>query len=166
MDADGSHVKRLTRELGYDGGPFFSPDGQWIVYRAYHPTTKADIAEYRRLLKQDLYHPTTLELWVMRADGSGKRQITHFNAASFAPFFFPDGKRVIFASNMNSGAGMGNFELYAVNLDGSGLERITYAEGFDGFPMFSPDGKRLVFASQRNTKSRETIDIFIADWVP
>lgn len=166
MDADGGHVKRLTRELGYDGGPFFSPDGQWIVYRAYHPTTPADIAEYRRLLKQDLYHPTTLDLWVMRADGSDKRQITHFNAASFAPFFFPDGRRIIFASNMHSGQGMGNFELYAVNLDGSGLERLTYAEGFDGFPMFSPDGSKLVFASQRNSKSREAIDIYIADWVP
>ena len=166
MDADGSHVKRLTRELGYDGGPFFSPDGQWIVYRAYHPTTKEDIAEYRRLLKQDLFHPTTLELWIMRADGSQKRQITRYNAASFAPFFFPDGKRIIFASNMHSAAGMGNFELYVVNLDGSGLERITYAEGFDGFPMFSPDGGKLVWASQRGARSREEINLFIADWVP
>ncbi|HYX69494.1 MAG TPA: hypothetical protein VE825_10205, partial [Terriglobales bacterium] len=93
MDADGSHVKRLTHELGYNGGPFFSSDGQWIVYRAYHPSSKADIAEFQGLLQQGLYHPTTLELWIMRADGSGKRQITHLNAASFAPFMFPGGKR-------------------------------------------------------------------------
>ena len=166
MDADGSHVKRLTHELGYNGGPFFSADGQWIVYRAYHPASKADVAGFQGLLKQGLYHPTTLELWIMRADGSGKRQITHLNAASFAPFMFPDGKRIIFASNANSGPGMGNFELYTVNLDGSGLERVTYAEGFDGFPMFSPDGSKLVWASQRGAKSREEINLFIADWVP
>ncbi|HYX69196.1 MAG TPA: hypothetical protein VE825_08685, partial [Terriglobales bacterium] len=166
MDAGGSHVKRLTHELGYNGGPFFSSDGQWIVYRAYHPTSRADVAEFQGLLKQGLYHPTTLELWIMRADGSDKRQITHLNAASFAPFLFADGKRIIFASNVNSGAGMGNFELYTVNLDGSGLERITYSEGFDGFPMFSPDGSKLVWASQRGAKSRQEINIFIADWVP
>jgi len=166
MDAGGGHVQRLTHELGYNGGPFFSPDGQWIVYRAYHPTSKKDIAEFQGLLRQGLYHPTTLEIWIMRADGSGQRQITHLNAASFAPFFFPDGKRIIFSSNVHSGPGMGNFELYTVDLDGGGLERITYAEGFDGFPMFSPDGSKLVWASQRNSKSRETIDIYIADWVP
>jgi Tol biopolymer transport system component len=164
MDADGRHVKRLTRELGYDGGPFFSPDSQWIVYRAYHPGTPAETKEYLQLLRENLFHPTTLELWVMRADGSQKRQITHNGAANFAPFFFPDGKRVIFASNLGVTTGMGNFELWAVNLDGSGLERITYAEGFDGFPMFSPDGKKLVWASQRNAKEKHEINVFVADW--
>ena len=165
MDADGSHVKRLTRELGYDGGPFFAPDGQWIVYRAYHPKTPAEIAEYKQLLKQGLIRPFNLELWVMKADGSQKRQITHLNAASFAPYFFPDGRRIIFSSNYGAKDGMGNFELYAINVDGSGLERITYSDGFDGFPMFSPDGKKLVFASNRNQKQPHETNVFIADWM-
>jgi Tol biopolymer transport system component len=164
MDADGRHVTRLTREAGYDGGPFFSPDSQWIVYRAYHPQTPAETQEYRRLLGENLFHPTTLELWVMRADGSQKRQITHNGAANFAPYFFPDGKRVIFASNLGTTSGMGNFELWAVNLDGSGVERITDSEGFDGFPMFSPDGKKLVWSSQRNAKEKHEINVFLADW--
>jgi Tol biopolymer transport system component len=102
----------------------------------------------------------------MKADGTHKRQITHLGAASFAPSFFPDGKRIIFSSNLGSTGGMGNFELYAINLDGSGLERITDSPGFDGFPVFSPDGKKLVWASNRNAKAPHETNIFIADWLP
>jgi len=166
MDANGKHVKQLTHELGYDGGPAFSPDGKWIVYRAYHPSTGKEIADYKELLKQNQIRPTTLELWIMKSDGSDKRQITHLNAASFAPAFFPDGKRIIFSSNQGSTGGMGNFELYAINADGTDLERITYSPGFDGFPMFSPDGKKLVWASNRNAKEPHETNIFVADWVP
>ena len=126
MDADGKHVKQLTHEIGYDGGPFFSPDGKWVLYRANHPKTEQEIAEYKDLLKQNQIRPTFLELWIMKADGSGKRQITDLGAASFAPSFFPDGKQIIFSSNLGSTGGMGNFELYAVGLDGQNPERITY----------------------------------------
>jgi Tol biopolymer transport system component len=164
MDANGKHVKQLTHELGYDGGPFFSKDRKWIVYRAYHPKTDAEIAEYKELLKQNLIRPTTLEIWLMKADGSGKRQITNLNAASFAPSFFPDGKRIVFATNVGSTGGMGNFELYTIKVDGTGLERITYSDGFDGFPMFSPDGKQLVWISHRNGKAPHETNVFIADW--
>jgi Tol biopolymer transport system component len=166
MDANGKHVKQLTHELGYDGGPVFSPDRQWIVYRADHPTSEAEIKDYKDLLAQGFIRPTTLEIWLMRADGSDKRQITHLNAASFAPGFFRDGKRIIFSSNQGSTGGMGNFELYAINSDGTGLEQITYSPGFDGFPMFSLDGKKLVWASNRNAKAPHETNIFIADWVP
>ena len=165
MDLDGKNVKQLTHELGYDGGPFFSYDSQWIVYRAYHPETEKDKAEYRALLKQYLIHPTTLEIWIMKADGSQKRQITNNGAANFAPYFFPDGKRIIFASNKADPAGR-DFDLYMINVDGSDLERITYNPTFDGFPMFSPDGSKLVFASNRHGSVPHETNVFIADWVP
>ncbi len=135
------------------------------MYRAYHPKTEKEITEYKELLKQNLIRPTTLEIWVMKADGSGKRQLTNLNAASFAPSFFHDGKRIIFSTNVGSTGGMGNFELYSMNVDGSGLERITNRDGFDGFPMFSPDGKQLVWVSHRNGKSLHETNVFIADWV-
>ena len=168
MDADGKNVRRLTHELGYDGGPFFSADGQWIVYRGHHPKTAQEIAEYKDLLRQNLIKPAALEIWVMRADGSQKRQLTNYHSASFAPFFLPDGKRVIFSSNLlaHDVNEMGNFEIFTINLDGSGLERITYNPTFDGFPMFSPDGKKLAFASNRNGKKPYETNVFIADWVP
>ncbi len=165
MDPDGRNVKRLTTEVGYDGGPFFSYDSQWIVYRAHHPKTEREIADYRALLKENLIRPTALEIWVMKADGSSKRQVTDNGKANFAPFFFPDGKRIIFASNMNDPRGR-NFDLYAINVAGTGLEQITHNSTFDGFPMFSPDGKKLVFASNRNAKAEGETNVFIADWVP
>jgi TolB protein len=164
MDANGKHVRRLTTELGYDGGPFWSYDGKQIVYRAYHPQTEKEKADYLSLLKQSLIRPTTLEIWVMNADGSNKRQVTHNGKANFAPYFFPDGKRIIFASNMDDPKGR-NFDLYKINVDGTALERITYNDTFDGFPMFSPDGKKLVFASNRDAKVRGETNIFIADWI-
>jgi Tol biopolymer transport system component len=164
MDSDGKNVKRLTSELGYDGGPFFSKDGQWIVYRAHHPTSERDIADYRALLRENLIRPTTLDIWVMKADGTGKRRITSNGKANFAPYFFPDGKRIIFSSNMNDPQGR-NFDLYAIGVDGQGLEQLTFNPTFDGFPMFSPDGKRLVFASNRNAKNQGETNIFVADWV-
>jgi Tol biopolymer transport system component len=164
MDADGKNVKRLTTALGYDGGPFFSRDGRQIVYRAYHPQTPEQIARYKQKLAENLIEPTVFELWVMNSDGTNKRQVTRLGAASFAPYFFPDGQRIIFASNVNDPKGR-NFDLYAVNVDGTGLERITYEETFDGFPMFSPDGRKLVFASNRKAKTRGDTNVFIADWV-
>jgi TolB protein len=164
MDARGKSVQRLTNELGYDGGPFFSHDGQQIVYRAHHPQTEKEKTDYLSLLKENLIRPSTLELWVMNADGSKKRQVTHNGKANFAPYFFPDNKRIIFASNMDDPKGR-NFDLYKINVDGSGLERITYNDTFDGFPMFSPNGKKLVFASNRKAKARGETNVFIADWV-
>ncbi|HEX4899535.1 MAG TPA: hypothetical protein VFV61_03335 [Pyrinomonadaceae bacterium] len=164
MDANGRNVRRLTNEIGYDGGPFYSRDGKQIVYRAYHPQSEKDKADYQSLLKANLIRPTTLEIWVMNADGSNKRQITQNGKANFAPYFFPNGKRIIFASNMDDPKGR-NFDLYTIKVDGSGLERITDNDTFDGFPMFSPDGKKLVFASNRNAKERGETNVFIADWV-
>ncbi|HEX8289626.1 MAG TPA: hypothetical protein VF556_16705 [Pyrinomonadaceae bacterium] len=166
MDADGKNVKRLTTELGYDGGAFFSPDGKQIVYRSYHPRTEAEIVRYKQRLAEDLIEPNNFEIWTMNADGTNKRQITKLGAASFAPFFTPDGKRIIFCTNyFATDARKRNFDLALINTDGTGLERVTFHETFDGFPMFSPDGKKLVFASNRNAAKQGDTNVFIADWV-
>jgi Tol biopolymer transport system component len=163
MNVDGSDVRRVTRRVGYDGGAFFSPDGTMLVWRAAYPESAADSADYLGLLARKLVRPTRLELWVAPADGSEARQVTHLGAASFAPYFHPDGRRIIFASNHPDRRSR-NFDLYLVNLDGSGLERVTTSPEFDAFPMFSPDGRRLVFASNRNAAQPGETNIFIADW--
>lgn len=166
MDTKGKNVKRLTNELGYDGGAFFSPDGKQIVYRSYHPKTAAEIARYKDRLANNLIEPTVFEVWVMNADGTNKRQVTKLSAASFAPFFTPDGKKIIFCTNyFASDPRKRNFDLALINVDGTGLERVTYNETFDGFPMFSPDGKKLVFASNRNAAKEGDTNVFVADWV-
>jgi TolB protein len=164
INPDGSAPTRLTHEVGYDGGAFFSADSKRIVYRAHHPTAPDAVADYRKLLSEGLIRPTTLEIFVMNADGSNKQQVTRNGAANFCPYFHPNGRQIIFVSNMGDPQKR-NFDIYIINVDGSGLERITYNESFDGFPMFNKDGKKLVFASNRyGSKSGET-NIFIADWV-
>jgi TolB protein len=164
MNVDGSDVRRLTTTVGYDGGPFFSPDGRLIVYRAQRPTTAEEVAEYKALLGAGLVRPTVLELWVMNADGADQRQVTSLGGANFAPYFHPDGKRIIFASNHLNPRGR-NFDLFMVDLDGTNLTQITTHGDFDGFPMFSPDGTKLVFASNRYGSVPGETNIFIADWV-
>ena len=164
MGADGSNVRRLTNSPGYDGGAFFSPDGNHIVYRAWHPRDTA-LANYRELLNQRLVRPNRMEIWIMDADGSNQHQITNLGGANFAPYYTPDGKRIIFSSNYKNPRSR-NFDLYLVNLDGTGLEQVTTHPEFDGFPMFSPDGKQLVWAANRSGASVGELNIYIADWTP
>jgi Tol biopolymer transport system component len=164
MKADGSDVKRLTNRVGPDGGPFFSWDGKLVAFRGRPLSAGAELDDYRALLKEALWRPTQLELYVMGRDGSNLRQVTKLGGANFAPSWHPDGKRLIFASNI-ADPKQRDFDIYLVNLDGTGLERVTYNDTFDGFPMFSPDGKHLVFASNRLAKTEGSTNVFIADWV-
>jgi Tol biopolymer transport system component len=163
MNPDGTNKEQLTDKLGYDGGAFYSHDGSKIIWRAYYPKTEKEISDYKYLLSDNSIGPMALQLWVMNADGSNKKQITNNGSANFGPFFFPKDNKIIFSSNMHD-LKRRDFDLYSVNIDGSGLERITYFDGFDGFPMFSPNGKYLVFASNRNQKDRGDTNLFICEW--
>ena len=165
MNGDGSDVRRLTNLPGPDGGPFFSPDGSKIVFRGRHPDKGPELDDYFALLKKAIWKPSGLDVFVMNRDGSHLQQVTKgLGGANWAPYWTPDGKRIIFASNMKDPRG-GNFDVYLINLDGTGLEQVTFDASFDGFPMFSPDGKRFVFASNRHDKSGTETNVFIADWI-
>ncbi len=165
MNPDGSGVRRLTREKGYDGGPFFSKDGKMIVYRASHPKNGRELEEYEENLEKRQIVGGRLDLFVMKSDGSDQRQITDNRASNFCPFFHPHEDQIIFSSNLHQPEGRG-FNLYLIRADGTNLERITFHQGFDSFPMFSPDGKRLVFVSNRNANQPGEFNIFLADWIP
>ncbi len=161
MDEAGQ-VKRMTRAPGYDGGAFFSPDCSQIVWRASRPFGK-DLEEYQALLKKGLIRPGALELYMMRADGTGERRLTGNGAANFCPTFHPDGKRIIYASNAGA-AGAREFDLWLLDTRGGEPERVTTSSGFDGFPHFSPDGKFLVWASNRAEPGSHETNLFIARW--
>ncbi|MBL0218659.1 MAG: M28 family peptidase [Myxococcales bacterium] len=175
MDADGKNLKQLTSAPGYDGGAFFSADCSKIVWRSSRPAGK-DLEEYKALLLQKLVKPTKMDLYVANADGSDARQVTYLPGASFGPYFFPDGKKIIFASNYLNPRSA-EFDLFSIEIDGSHLERITFSGGFDGFPVFSPDGKQLSFSSNRRDvvgdayrmtgtpAGAKDTNVFLADWV-
>ena len=163
MNTDGTNKQQLTSRLGYDGGAFFNQDASEIVWRVYHPESQEEITDYQSLLEQNSIRPMALQIWTMRADGSNKKKITDNDSANFGPYYFPNGKRIIFSSNLHDPNGR-DFDLYAINTDGTGLERITYFDGFDGFPMFSPDGRYLVFASNRNQAEHGETNLFIVEW--
>ena len=169
MNIDGTKVKQLTHEIGYDGGAFFSPDNKRIVYRASHPQTQEALKAYQDLLAQNMVEPSNLEIFIMNADGSDQHPITANGASNFAPYFFPDGRHIIFSSNLFSKSetkGRPAFHLYTINDEGEELEQITAHGHFNSFPMFSPDGSKLVWASDRNASGPREFNVFLADWVP
>ncbi|MFO1010651.1 MAG: hypothetical protein U1F29_11370 [Planctomycetota bacterium] len=167
-DLDGNHLQQVTNAPGYDGGAFFSHDGKWLVFRATAFTPgkeQEEIAQYRGLLSNWLVKPTKMEIMLVRPDGSERKQVTHLGRANFAPFFFPDDRRIVFASNHHDSSREGRkFDLFACDLDGKDLERLTTYDGFDAFPMFSPDGKWFVFASNRGGATPEETNLYVAEW--
>ena len=142
MNADGSGQTRLTRTPGYDGGPFFSPDGKRIVWRRFDESG------------------AIADVYTMALDGSDVRQVTKFDSMSWAPYYHPSGKYIIFTSNK---LGFSNFELHMVDTEGrSAPIRVTFTDGFDGLPVFSPDGKKLCWTSGRTSDGKS--QLFLADW--
>ena len=104
MNPDGSDVQQVTHDLGYDGGAFFSPDGTRLIFRASRPKTTEEVAEYEALLAEGLVKPTAMELYTCKVDGSDLRQITQLGGANWAPYFHPDGQRILFCSNHQTGS--------------------------------------------------------------
>jgi TolB protein len=152
MDTSGGHLERLTAESGYDGAPLPSPDGQWIAYRASHPATPAELAAYRELLKRGQVRLPHVELWLMRSDGSAKRQLTN-SSADFAPYFSADGKSLMYGTKFTESGSSAAMDLYSFQLDGTGPRRITH--NFE-----SPDDRKLkqeeeaVFAANQLNRER------------
>jgi Tol biopolymer transport system component len=166
-DLDGSHLLRLTDGMGYDGGAVFSPNSKLIAWRTNYPKGEAATTKYKALLKEHLVEPMEMDIWVMNADGTGKRQVTKLPGAAFAPIFTPDGKGIVFASNHHDNAGKGRgFDLFRINLDGTGLERITFTGLFNSFPHFSPDGHKLLWVSGRQPRGSRQFDVCVAEWIP
>jgi Tol biopolymer transport system component len=162
-DLNGENLVRVTSELGYDGGAFFSPDGEWLVWRASRPSAPEEVAKYKDLLAKGMVEPTNMELFVARTNGSEMRQITELGGANWAPYFHPDGERILFSSNHVTGRFP--FNIFMIDVTGKNLTQVTYDEAFDSFPMFSPDGTKLAFSSNRNNGRTRNTNLFVADWV-
>ena len=142
MKTDGTGVTRITDQFGYDGGPFFSPDGTRICWRRFSEDG------------------ATAEIYTANIDGSDVKRLTSIGAMSWAPYYHPSGDYLIFGTNIN---GFANFELYMVDANGSRTPtRVTTTDGFDSLPVFTPDGKDLSWTSNRTANKKS--QIFLADW--
>jgi Tol biopolymer transport system component len=124
MDVDGSNVVKVA---GDPAGPEFdgawSPDGEWVVYRD----------STRGINEND-------EIFVARADGSDRRNVTNDPSNDWGPDWSPDGRAIIF----NSDRGGGRLRGYLVNPDGSNLRPVD-VDGWVEYPSFSPDGTKIAF---------------------
>ncbi len=152
MNADGSNVRRLTDTPGYDGGPFISPDNQWVVYRT------------------DRKEKDRLQIHVIGIDGKNDTALTDNEATvNWGPYWHPDKPYIIWAGADHSKPGAPNYDLWLMKYevaDGKFRKlkewRITDHAGGDVLPVFSPDGKKLMWTSTRATPHLG--QLFIADF--
>lgn len=144
MRSDGSEACQLTHTTDcYNGGPFFSPDGSKIIFRA------------------DREEPNMLQIYMMDMDGSNLVQLTNNDAVNWAPFWHPSGKAVAYTTSIH---GHRNYEIYLLNVETGAQTRVTCHEGFDGLPTFNREGTKLLWTSKRGKEKAS--HIFIADFNP
>lgn len=148
MDANGGNVRKLTNAPNcYNGGPFFSPDGKRVIFRA------------------DRQEKDQLQIHVIDADGANERRLTSNNGVNWGPYWHPSGKYIIYSGADHSNPMVRpNYDLYMMDIDTQETVRLTFAPGADVLPVFSPDGKKLLWTSTRDGRMPGS-QIFIADFV-
>ncbi len=124
MSAAGTNVQRLTNDLSIvDGRPKYSPDGQYFATSSLD-NTASEINIY-------IYHP----------DGTLYNMIDIPGRRDYQPSWFPDTKKVIFASRISAD----NTNIFSADIQGGDI-RLEYARpGHLFYPRLSPDGQYLAY---------------------
>jgi TolB protein len=141
MRPDGSGQTQITHTPDLqEGGAQFMPDSETIIYRAWRREDEGQRA-------------IPMQIYTIKRDGRGLRQITTGPGVHWAPYPAPDGRHFAYVTFLPPR----NFEIVLRDL-ATGEERLlTHYAGFDGFPAFSPDGKWMVFASSRDAKPGQRV---------
>lgn len=142
MKSDGTDAQQLTHTNHcYNGGPFFSPDGNKIVFRA------------------DRDHPDSLQIYMMDVDGNNLIQLTDNEAVNWAPYWHPDGNAIAYTTSLH---GHHNYQIYLLFIETGQQHRVTYSPVFNGLPAFNKEGTKLLWTSKRG--SDNTPQVFIANF--
>ncbi|HUE85461.1 MAG TPA: hypothetical protein VMO26_05225 [Vicinamibacterales bacterium] len=86
MNADGSDQRQITNLGGANFAPFFTPDGQSVIFSSNHRNPRS----------------SNFDLYLINVDGTGLEQVTTNTAFDGFPMFSPDGAKLIWASNRNA----------------------------------------------------------------
>ena len=130
---NGIMTPELLHSFGRVGSVEVSPDKTHILYQV----TYVSIPQNK----------TNAELFIMKSDGTDKKQLTITNTQETNPQWIENGRKIAFLSNES-----GTSQLWTINPDGGGMTQVSHLkEGIDGF-TFSPDGSKVLFVqSVKNT---------------
>jgi len=153
-EASSARATRLTDDRAVTGHPFWTADGQSIIYSS----TLGASGETEWVMQRqfDLGRPAR-HLWIMDADGRHRHELTHGLYADERPCISPDGQDIVFVSNRS-----GAMNLWQLSLRTGGVAPVTVHAGLDYRPVFSPRGDRLAFFRAVAPDSRH--DLCLMNW--
>jgi Tol biopolymer transport system component len=152
-DLNSGTIKALAPAVGYDAEASFSPDGKWIAFSSNrHEYAGKKPSEYPKDPSQ------SLEIYIMKSDGTGLKRLTHADGYDGGPFFSADGKKIIwrrFAPDHHSS------EVYSMNVDGSDQKQLTNDGKVSWAPYYHPTGDYFIYAISEG--GRGQFDLYIKD---
>ncbi len=89
------------------------------------------------------------QIFVIGADGSGRRRLTDAPGPSTTPVWSPDGQKIAFVRQSG-----GNSQIYVMNAEGGSQRALTAGAGRGASPAWSPDGRQIVFTATRDGVSQ------------
>jgi len=156
-DLQGKHVRQLTKEKGYDAEGSYSPDGKWIAFASNRSGyTDKLTADDQKLFDRDPSY--AMEIYIMKADGTHVKRLTHSPGYDGGPFFSADGKKITWRRFTPDGS---KAEIYTMNVDGTDQKQITHLGSMSWAPFYHPSGDYIIFAS--SVMGYSNFELFIVD---
>lgn len=156
-NADGSSLRQLTTEDGYDAEATFSPTGDRIVFTSLRDGD--------------------LDLYSMAPDGSDVRRLTDRPGYDGGAFYSPDGSQIIWRARYPEGAELddynallrqglirpGELEIMVMDADGSNQRQVTSVGGANFAPYWHPSGDKVLFSSNHHDPTGRDFDIYMVN---